>query len=154
MPKEYLLDTNAYYELLKRSREQQKDNTVFSSEIHTLVNSRLFISTITKVEIISVLGKYARGSSGGFQRCTRSLSAAGAPCQNQWYTKPRARWDRKRVNGWQRLIKETIAATAQGVIEAGRDMIVVTSDKGLKACLSKAGIACRDVFQAGAAVVS
>lgn len=195
MPKEYLLDTNAYYELLKRSREQQKDSAVFSSEIHTLVNSRLFISTITKVEIISVLGKYARGSSGGFQRCTRSLSAAGAPCQNQWYAKPRARWDRKRVNGWQRLIKETIAgtsplftvdilpfddrtiqraeklilhalthnfasmdamiaATAQGAIETGRDMTVVTSDKGLKACLSKASIACWDVFQAGAAALS
>ncbi len=192
MQKGYLLDTNAYYELLKRSREQQKDGTVFSPEIHTLLNSDLFISTITKVEIISVLGKYARGSSGGFQRCTRSLSAAGASCQNQWYIKPRARWDRKRVNGWQRLIKETeagtsslftvnilpfddhtiqmaenlilhalvynfasmdamIAATAQSAIEAGRDMTVVTSDKGLKACLSKAGIACWDIFQAGVA---
>ncbi len=36
MPKEYLLDTNAYYNLLKESREQQKGNSNFSAEIHTL----------------------------------------------------------------------------------------------------------------------
>lgn len=42
-----------------------------------------------------------------------------------------------------------IAATAQEAIETGRDLTVVTSDKGLKACLSKANIACWDAFQGG-----
>ena len=194
MSKEYFLDTNAYYNLLKESRLQQKGSSAFSVEINTLANSCLFISAITKVEIISVLGKYARGDSGGFQKCTRSLSAAGDLCQNQWYAAPRARWSRRKINSWQQLIQETvsgssslikvdilpfddktirraeqlivhalvhnfasmdamIAATAQEVIAAGRDMTVVTSDKGLKACLIKANIACWDAFQPHSTVV-
>ena len=36
MPKEYLLDTNAYYNLLKESREHQKGNSIFSTEINML----------------------------------------------------------------------------------------------------------------------
>lgn len=87
MPKEYLLDTNAYYNLLKESREQQKGNSNFSAEIHTLTSGNLFISIITKIEIISVLGKYARRNNGGFQKCTRCISETGETCQHQWYTK-------------------------------------------------------------------
>ncbi len=187
MPKEYLLDTNAYYNLLKESREQQKGNSSFSAEIHTLTRGRLFISVITKIEIVSVLGKYARGNSGGFQKCTRCTSEAGEVCENQWYTKPKPRWNRREISGWQKLIQETIlgtsplitvhvlpfndntiqiaeqliihalvhnfasmdamiAATAQEAIGIGRDMTVVTSDKGLKACLSRANIDCWDAF--------
>lgn len=194
MFKEYLLDTNAYYNLLKESREQQKGHSDFSTVINTLAEGRLFISIITKIEIISVLGKYARGNSGGFQRCTRCISMTGESCQNQWYTKPRARWNRREISGWQKLIQETIlgtsslisvnilpfndktiqtaelliahalvhnfasmdamiAATAQEAIGAGHDMTVVTSDKGLKACLSKADIDFWDAFQLGAMIV-
>lgn len=47
-----------------------------------------------------------------------------------------------------------IAATAQETAAAGRNIIVVTSDKSLKACLSKANISCWDAFQAGPGVVS
>lgn len=188
MPKEYLLDTNAYYNLLKESREHQKGNSAFSAEIDMLASGQLFISIITKIEIISVLGKYARGNNGGYQRCTRCISETGESCENQWYTKPKARWSRREISGWQKLIQETIlgtsslitvnvlpfndktiqsaeqliahalvhnfasmdamiAATAQEAIGAGHDMTVVTSDKGLKACLAKANIACWDAFR-------
>lgn len=195
MPKAYLLDTNAYYNLLRESREQQKGKSAFSVEMSKLVSGTLFISNITKIEIVSVLGKYARGNSGSFQRCTRCLSKTGEACQNEWYSAPRARWNRREISGWQKLIQETIlgtsslitvnilpfddktiqmaeqlivhalvhnfasmdamiAATAQEAIEAGQDMTVVTSDKGLKACLMKANIACWDAFRGGMATVS
>ncbi len=195
MPKSYLLDTNAYYNLLRESREQQKGESAFSVEMSKLVSGTLFISNITKIEIVSVLGKYARGKSGGFQRCTRCISEMGEACQNEWYSAPRARWNRREISGWQKLIQETIlgtsslitvnilpfddkvirlaeqlivhalvhnfasmdamiAATAQEAIEAGQDMTVVTSDKGLKACLTKANIAYWDAFQGGMATVS
>ena len=190
MPKSYLLDTNAYYNLLRESREQQKGESAFSVEMSKLVSGTLFISNITKIEIVSVLGKYARGKSGGFQRCTRCISEMGEVCQNEWYSAPRARWNRREISGWQKLIQETIlgtsplikvnvlpfndktlktaeqlivhalvhnfasmdaiiAATAQEAVVIGHDMTVVTSDKGLKACLSKANIDCWDAFQAG-----
>ena len=190
MPKEYLLDTNAYYNLLKGCRDQQKVHSNFSAEIHTLTSGNLFISIITKIEIISVLGKYARGNNGGFQKCTRCISETGETCQHQWYTKPKKRWNRREISGWQKLIQETIlgtsplitvhvlpfndntiqtaeqlishalvhsfasmdaliAATAQEAIKVGHDMTVVTSDKGLKACLLKADIDCWDAFKTG-----
>lgn len=195
MKKEYLLDTNAYYNLLKESRENQKGDSVFSSVINILVNSDLFISTITKIEIISVLGKYARGNSGGFQKCTRCLSETGDSCGNQWYTAPKPGWNQRKIRGWQKLIQDTmlgisplvtikilpfdngtirtaeqlivhslvhnfasmdamIAATAQEAIINGRDMTVVTSDKGLKACLSKANITYWDAFRVGVMATS
>ena len=195
MPKAYLLDTNAYYNLLRESREQQKGKSAFSVEMSKLVSGTLFISNITKIEIVSVLGKYARGNNGGFQRCTRCISKTGEACQNGWYSAPRACWNRREISGWQKLIQETIlgtsslitvnilpfddktiqmaeqlivhalvhnfasmdamiAATAQEAIEAGQDMTVVTSDKGLKACLMKANIACWDAFRGGMATVS
>lgn len=197
MSKEYLLDTNAYYNLLVELRALQSGGSAFSAEINTLTSGSLFISNITKVEIISVLGKQARGSSGGFHSCTRSLSETGTPCQNQWYAAPKARWNRRKIGAWRQLIQETmngssplifvdilpfdektihsaeqlilhalvhnfasmdamIAATAQEAIAGGRDMTVVTSDKGLKACLKKADIPCWDAFQfrAAAAAVS
>ena len=47
-----------------------------------------------------------------------------------------------------------IAATAQEAIINGRDMTVVTSDKGLKACLSKANITYWDAFRVGVMATS
>ena len=187
MSKEYLLDTNAYFNLLKESRELEKGNSTFSSEINMLINGTVFISSITKVEIISVLGKYARGRSGGFHKCLRFVSETGELCQNEWYVSPEAKWNRRKINMWLQLIKETtegsshlisvgilpfnektihyaeqiishalihnfasmdamIAATAQEAILNGRDMTVVTSDKGLKTCLTKISIPCWDAF--------
>ena len=187
MPKDFLLDTNAYFNLLKESRELEKGTSTFSSEINMLINGNVFISSITKVEIISVLGKYARGRSGGSHKCLRSVSETGELCQNMWYVSPEAKWNRRKVNKWLQLIKETtegtsrllsvgilpfdektiqnaeqiisnalvhnfasmdamIAATAREAILNGRDMTVVTSDKGLKACLAKVSIPCWDAF--------
>ena len=40
-----------------------------------------------------------------------------------------------------------IAATARKAIDRGEDMTVVTSDKGLKACLDKTAIPYWDAFQ-------
>ena len=88
-----------YYNLLRESGEQQKGGSTFRTELSMLISGSLFISTITKIEIVSVLGKYARGSSGGFQRCTRCISEAGESCQNQWYTAPRVRWYRREIGG-------------------------------------------------------
>lgn len=188
MSKEYLLDTNAFYNLLKESREITKGNSLFFRQVDVLRSSKIFISNITKIEIISVLGKYARGQTGGFQKCTRFVSETGQQCTNRWYAVPEARWNRRKVNMWLQLIKETmtgesdyinvnilpfdeetiffaeqiipnalmhnfasmdamIAATARKEIIKGKDMTVVTSDKGLKVCLEKVSIPYWDAFK-------
>lgn len=188
MPREFLLDTNAFFNLLKESRETERGSSVFASQMGILTGGSMFISNVTKIEIISVLGKYARGRSGGFHKCTRPLSETGHLCTNTWYVPPQAKWNRRKVNMWLQLINETltgtsdlvtvvrilsfdektiqyaeqiipnalihnfasmdaiIAATAQEAIVNGKDLTVVTSDKGLKACLQKIGIPFWDAF--------
>lgn len=67
MEMEYLLDTNAYFNFLN-----ELSNSIPSerkNEILGLNTRRFYISEITSIEIISVLGKYARGNSGGSQKC-------------------------------------------------------------------------------------
>lgn len=188
MSKEYLLDTNAFFNLLKEIREVEKGDSTFSAQIALLTSGDIYISNITKIEIISVLGKYARGRSGGFHQCTRSVSEKGDTCPNKWYSSPEAKWNRRKVNMWLQLIKETIegtsslvsvrilpfdegtihcaeqiitnalihnfasmdamiAATARQVIDNGCNITVVTSDKGLKACLDNVSIPYWDVFK-------
>ncbi len=187
MQKEYLLDTNAFFNLLKESREAERENSAYGAQVNVLTESKIFISNITKIEIISVLGKYARGRNGGFQKCMRPISETGSMCTNKWYIAPQAKWNRRKVNMWLQLINETmtgksgllsvsilpfdektiqyaeqiipnalihnfasmdalIAATAWEAILSGKDMTVVTSDKGLKACLQKAEIPYWDAF--------
>lgn len=185
MKQDYLLDTNAFFNILKAHDNGSLDKIV--DELGPLDEGSLYISTITKIEIISVLGKYARGNAGGFQKCNCVISENGDICQNNRYTKKRKAWNKKVIKGWIKLIKDSmdnksklmtltlipfdgtiiakaekiielalrfsfasmdalIAATAQNEIDKGHSIVVVTSDKSLKACLSQNGIPWKDIF--------
>jgi len=189
MTQEYLLDTNAYFNLLKEAQLAKAEGASFSEHINTIKAGKVCVSKITTVEIISVLGKYARGNTGGYQRCNCTISKEGETCQNNRYSRPRKRWNNRKIKAWLQLIQETtegtsglinlevlpfdeetinqaqqviqyalthsfgsmdamIAATAKNAIEDKRNITVITSDKGLKACLAKCGIPCWDAFGA------
>ena len=68
MGQNYLLDTNAYFNLLKLLRKYNENAKEYPECIKQLLSGNLCISTVTKVEIISVLGKYARGNNGGYNK--------------------------------------------------------------------------------------
>ena len=55
MQQEYLLDTNAFFNLLKASNENAQAENPFAA--HIKATEKASVSLITKVEIISVLGK-------------------------------------------------------------------------------------------------
>ena len=189
MDQEFLLDTNAFYNLLKALNPATKEDGALPTSVAQLKNQKLIVSSITEVEIISVLGKYARGSQGGVSKCNCIISPEGHICQNNRYTEPRKKWNNKRIKAWIQLIDEIfggtsqllsvsiesfdtstiieaknvikyalvhnfasmdamIAATAKLARDGNRDLTVVTSDKGLKACLSKIGVPCNDFFAA------
>ena len=189
MDQEFLLDTNAFYNLLKALNPAANEDDALPASVATLKCERLIVSSITEVEIVSVLGKYARGSQGGVSKCNCKISPEGHICQNSRYTEPRKKWNNKRIKAWMQLIDEIfggtsqllsvniepfdtstiteaknvikhalvhnfasmdamIAATAKLARDSNRDITVVTSDKGLKACLSKIGVPCNDIFAA------
>ncbi len=189
MDREFLLDTNAFYNLLKAMNPEAGEQGVLVDLVTVLKNAKLMISAITEVEIISVLGKYARGSSGGVSKCNCQISPEGHICQNNRYTAARKKWNKKRIKAWLQLIDDIfegksqlltvgiepfdlttvaeaknvithalihnfasmdamIAATAKLARDNSRDVTVVTSDKGLKACLSKIDVPYNDIFVA------
>ena len=187
MNQEFLLDTNAFYNLLKAINPEASEQGSIVDSIATLKHAKLLVSSITEVEIISVLGKYARGSQESISKCNCQISPEGHICQNNRYTAPRKKWNKKRIKAWLQLINHIfegkselltvdiepfdsktvaeaknvithalihnfasmdamIAATAKLACDNYRDVTVITSDKGLKACLSKIDIPCNDVF--------
>lgn len=189
MSQEFLLDTNAFYNLLKAMNPEISEQGVLADSVAAIKHAKLLVSSITEVEIISVLGKYARGSQGGISKCNCQISPEGHICQNSRYTAPRKKWSKKRVKAWLQLISDIfegksklftvgiepfdsvtveeaknmithalihnfasmdamIAATAKLARDSSRDVTVITSDKGLKACLSKIDVPYNDVFAA------
>ncbi len=187
MEQEFLLDTNAFYNLLKAMNPETSGQDALVDLVTTLKNAKLIVSSITEVEIISVLGKYARGSDGGVSKCNCRISPEGHICQNNRYTVPRKKWNKKRIKAWLQLIDDIfkgksqlltvgiepfdlttvaeaknvirhslihnfasmdamIAATAKLARDNSRNVTVVTSDKGLKACLAKIDVPYHDIF--------
>ena len=187
MDQEFLLDTNAFYNLLKAINPETSERVILDSSLDTLKNAKLIVSSITEVEIISVLGKYARGVQGGYSKCNCKISPEGHICQNTRYATPHKKWNTKRIKAWLQFINDIfegnsshltvsiepfdsttiaeaknviayalihnfasmdamIAATAKLARDNSRDVTVVTSDRGLKACLSKIGVPCNDIF--------
>ena len=187
MQSEYLLDTNAFFNILQAMSPVSINHNALSDSVKKLLSEKLYISTITKVEIISVLGKYARGNSGGFQKCNCIISKEGHVCQHNRYIAPRPKWSNRRIKIWLKFIEEIfngqspfleveaepfnaetileaqkiiqhalihnfasmdafLAATAKIARDHKREVTVITSDKGLKACLGKCNIPYRDIF--------
>lgn len=83
----YLLDTNAYFALLKYV--SAGDNNEI---IDNILAGECYISKVTQIEIISVIGKYARGSSGGEQVCNRIHRDTSMVCGKQYITPKKKKW--------------------------------------------------------------
>ena len=108
MIQNYLLDTNAYFNLLKLVYQYKDKEDSCPEKVKKLKESNLFISTVTKVEIISVLGKYARGNNGGYNKCNCVIDPSGLVCSHYKYTAPRKKWSNKQIKAWLQLIDETV----------------------------------------------
>lgn len=69
----YLIDTNVFWEILCEMAGITIHGRKF--DIGRIKNGECFISEITKVEIMSVMGKYARGEQAQWQLCNRLTSS-------------------------------------------------------------------------------
>lgn len=112
MEKEYLLDTNAFFNILKLKYSDSSVEKELLETINELCRGKLYISEITKVEIISVLGKYARGNNGGTQPCDCTISPEGKKCENIRYLPKRKKWNSKKTKAWLKLIRDTITGNS------------------------------------------
>lgn len=104
--KKYLLDTNAYFALL--NYVSTEDNNEI---IDNILAGECYISKATQIEIISVIGKYARGSSGGVQVCKRTHKDTGMECGMQFITPKQKKWSQAKLKGWLKLEKEVASGS-------------------------------------------
>lgn len=173
MADKYLLDTNAYFAILNYVGTGSDDEV-----IDHILQGECYISQITRIEIISVIGKYARGASEGIQVCSRICRDTGEVCGKQFTIPKQKKWSQAKLRGWIRLEKEVasgnnclfnvnvlevtpkvleeaenfiqnaltynfksmdamILGTAKANSTDHATMIVVTSDKALKAGMDK-----------------
>lgn len=102
MAKKYLLDTNAYFAILKYISAGCMDD----ENINEVINGECFISKATQIEIVSVIGKYARGSSGGLQVCERIHADGNIKCGAKYITPKQKKWSQAKLKDWLRLEKE------------------------------------------------
>ena len=104
----YLLDTNAYFVILKHLAGEVQDGN-----IETVLNGECYISKLTQIEIISVIGQYARGRNRQVQRCDRVHAETGKCCNASDVVERSKRWSRQKIHDWLKLEKEISSGISQ-----------------------------------------
>lgn len=102
----YLIDTNVFWEILCDIAGVSAPGRRFDTD--KIKNGECFISEITKIEIMSVMGKYARGDQAGWQLCNRILKEDGTRCTERYYKTGRKKWKNKRVAAMRKLIRDIL----------------------------------------------
>lgn len=107
----YLIDTNVFFEMIQHLEGVKKQENEF--DIEKLLRADCYISEITKIEIYSVIGKYARGEQEQWQACSRQVEKSGIKCKNKFYNPGRKRWSRKRVQTMKILVKDILEGNSK-----------------------------------------
>lgn len=109
--KKYLIDTNVFWEILCDIAGIPVTGKKFDT--NTIRRNECFISEITKIEIMSVMGKYARGEQGGWQPCDRIIGENKARCTERYFKTGRKKWKNKRVEAMKRLVKDILGGNSE-----------------------------------------
>lgn len=164
----YVLDTNAFFNYIKYASSEEKTDDDISENIRKLKENDCFISEISTIEIVSVLGKYSRGGNGAGKRMNKKILKKWQKLINEILNHQSTLLSVSILPFSLETIKEAkiiiqhsliynfgsldslIAATANICFSNSdaTNKFLVTSDKGLKAaCLDKCNIPCWDAFK-------
>ena len=77
-------------------------------DIERIKRGECYISEVTRVEIMSVMGKYARGEQAQWQICNRITGDDGTRCSLRHYNPGRKRWKRKQIAAFRKLIDDIV----------------------------------------------
>ncbi len=108
--KRYLLDTNAFFEMLSflSGKNVRKDEYDFEE----IRQGECYISKITELEILSVIGKYGRGEQSQWQVCNRQIAKDGTKCMSKYFHKGIKPWNQRLCTAMRKLTKEIINGTS------------------------------------------
>ena len=100
---DYLLDTNAYFAILRYVISQERNE-----KYERILNGNCCISKLTRIEIISVIGKYARGAGRSVQICDRVPEGEIKPCGKKYVVREKRKWSQKKLRDWIKLENEIV----------------------------------------------
>lgn len=163
----YMLDTNAFFNFIKYNASSANVDEALVKNIDEIRNADCYISLISTVEIISVIGKYARGGAGAggkmkpkvvkkWIKLVEDIISGNSPILKV----STLSFSEETIAEAQNIIQYAlihnfgsldamIAATAKCHFgnQKYANMALITSDKGLKACLDKCDIPYWDIFK-------
>lgn len=166
----YMLDTNAFFNFIKYASLSLNydSNEEIKEVIGKIKAGNCYISLISTVEVISVIGKYARGGAGANNKRMKPrvvkewlklvndivsgksalLSLSILPFSEQTIAEAQIIVQHALIHNFGSL-DAIIAATAKECRsnKCYENTILITSDRGLKACLVRCGITHWDAFQ-------
>ena len=123
--KRYLLDTNAFFEMLSylAGKSVRKDEYNFED----IRQGECYISKIKELEILSVIGNYGRGEPSQWQNCNRQIANDGTKCTNRYFHKGIKPWNKRLCTAMKKLVREMIDGTSSviniHVLDINEDII-------------------------------
>lgn len=99
--KSFLLDTNVFFHVIEMIAKNSQ-----GCEMQLFQEGACYISELSRIEIISVLGKHARGTSGQIHKCEQTINEKGDICGREWYVPAKKGWKKRMVADWRKLIKD------------------------------------------------
>lgn len=102
----FLIDTNALWEIICEIAGFPVRGKCF--DIERIKRGECYISEVTRVEIMSVMGKYARGEQAQWQICNRITGDDGTRCSQRHYNPGRKKWKRKQIAPFRKLIDDIV----------------------------------------------
>lgn len=109
--KKYLIDTNAFWEILCEIAGIPAKGKRF--DIDEIKRGDCYISEITKIEIMSVMGKYARGEQAQWQQCNRIIGEDGTRCVARYYNPGRKKWKNRQTADMRKLVKDILEGNSK-----------------------------------------
>lgn len=131
-----LIDTNVFWEVLCEIAGISLSGRRF--DVEKIKGSNCFISEITKIEIMSVLGKYARGEQAQWQPCNRIIGENGEKCTEKFFNPGRKRWKNKQVAEMRKLIKDILEGNSNILyvhVLSVTDAVIVEAERFIRYAL-------------------
>lgn len=121
----YLIDTNVFWEILCNAAGVSATGRQF--DIDRIKSGECFISELTKIEIMSVMGKYARGDQEGWQLCNRIVKEDGTKCTKRYFKAGHKKWENKRTAAMRKLVRDILNGDSSlfqvGVLHVSKEVI-------------------------------
>ena len=97
------MDTNAYFAVLRYviSRE-------INENYEKIINGNCCISKLTQIEIVSVIGKYARGAGRSIQICDRVYEGETRPCGKKYVVEKKRKWSQRKLHDWLKMEQDIV----------------------------------------------